>query len=57
MSEGRKSTFDYWPTPTGVKFHASPARIRCVIGPVGSGKTWMNRMEIYRAGHAHVAAA
>lgn len=28
-------SFDYWPTPTGVRFHASPARVRCVIGPVG----------------------
>ena len=41
-------TFSYWPTPTGVKFHASPARVRCVRGPTGSGKTWMNWMETYR---------
>lgn len=47
MSRKRHS-FDYWPTETGVRFHASPARVRCAIGPVGSGKTWMNWMEIYR---------
>lgn len=44
----RGATFDYWPTPTAVKFHASPARVRVVVGPTGSGKTWMNWMEIYR---------
>ena len=48
MSGKGKATFDYWPTPTGVKFHASTSRVRVVIGPVGSGKTWMNWMEIYR---------
>lgn len=48
MSGKGKATFDYWPTPTGVRFHASTSRVRVVIGPVGSGKTWMNWMEIYR---------
>lgn len=44
-----RKTFDYWPTPTGVRFHASTARVRVVIGPVGSGKTWMNWAEIVHA--------
>lgn len=48
MSEQKRSTFDYWPTPTAVKFHASPKKVRCVRGGVGSGKTWMSWMEIYR---------
>lgn len=43
---GKCKEFHYWPTPTGVKFHASPAFFKCVIGCVGSGKTWMNWMEI-----------
>lgn len=46
MSE--KPTLLYWPTPTGERFHASPAKVRCVRGPVGSGKTVMNWMEIWR---------
>lgn len=29
----------YIPIPTLLKFHESPAEIRCVVGPVGSGKT------------------
>jgi len=30
---------EYKPLPTLKKFHASTARIRCVVGPVGSSKT------------------
>lgn len=47
MSSG-ENTFDYWPTPTGVRYHASTAKIKCMRGPRGSGKTWTNWMEIYR---------
>ena len=39
-----RKTFDYWPTPTGVRFHASPARTRVVIGPVGCLPGWTEVM-------------
>lgn len=29
----------YRPLPTIERFHRSPAQIRCIVGPVGSGKT------------------
>lgn len=29
----------YTPLPTCRRFHESPAQIRCIVGPVGSGKT------------------
>ena len=38
----------YTATPTGARFHASPAFFRCVRGPRGSGKTVMSWMEIVR---------
>ena len=38
----------YVATPTGAKFHASPAKVKCVRGPTGSGKTVMSWMEIVR---------
>ena len=44
MSGKGKATFDYWPTPTGVKFHASPSRVRVVIGPVGCLPGWTEVM-------------
>lgn len=38
----------YTATPTGARFHASGATVKCVRGPVGSGKTVMSWMEIVR---------
>jgi hypothetical protein len=40
-------TRDYNPVPTGKRFHASPAFIRGVMGPVGSGKSVMCAMEVF----------
>lgn len=37
---------NYVPIPTGEYFHKSPAQMRCVVGPVGSGKTSMAAWEI-----------
>jgi len=34
-----KLTKKYVPVPTIKMFHESPAQIRCIVGPVGSGKT------------------
>lgn len=45
MSEGGEF---YVATPTGRSFHASPSYVKCVRGPVGSGKTVMSWMEIVR---------
>lgn len=38
----------YKATPTGERFHASTAKVKCVRGPRGSGKTVMSWMEIVR---------
>lgn len=37
----------YNATPTGARFHMSPARARWLIGPVGSGKTSAASMELW----------
>ena len=42
----KSASFDYWPTPTGVRFHASPARVRCTIGPVGCLPGWTEVMTL-----------
>lgn len=44
MSGKGKATFDYWPTPTGIRFHASSSRVRVVIGPVGCLPGWTEVM-------------
>ncbi|MEM9238254.1 MAG: hypothetical protein AAGB14_15890, partial [Verrucomicrobiota bacterium] len=36
----------YVASPTGREFHASPAEVRGVMGPVGSGKSTMNIVEM-----------
>jgi hypothetical protein len=38
----------YLPLPTIKRFHESPAQIRCIVGPVGSGKTSGAAWEICR---------
>lgn len=38
----------YTPPPTGVKFMRSDARVRLIMGPVGSGKSTVSIMEIFR---------
>lgn len=30
---------EYYPTPTGAKYHKSPAKVKGIMGPVGSGKS------------------
>ena len=37
----------YRPLPTIERFHRSPAQIRCIVGPVGSGKTSGAAWEIF----------
>lgn len=37
---------DYNPLPTLLRFHECPAQIRCIVGPVGSGKTTAATWEI-----------
>jgi hypothetical protein len=39
---------EYYPTPTGAKFHNSPAQYKCIMGPVGSGKSVACVMELLR---------
>lgn len=39
---------DYVPPPTGVKFMRSDAPVRMIMGPVGSGKSTVCLMEIFR---------
>lgn len=36
----------YNPIPTLLKFHQDPSQIRCIVGPVGSGKTTAVSMEV-----------
>ena len=36
---------EYTALDTGLEFHNSMARVRCVVGPVGSGKTAMAAWE------------
>lgn len=38
----------YYPLPTLKQFHESPAQIRCIVGPVGSGKTTGAAIEAIR---------
>lgn len=44
--EPNESVKQYVPLPTLQLFHDSPAQIRCVVGPVGSGKTTAAAWEI-----------
>ncbi len=39
MAEPAENLKEYHALPTLRKFHESPAQIRCIVGPVGSGKT------------------
>lgn len=39
-------TQHYWPLPTLREFHESDAQIRCIVGPVGSGKTSAASLEV-----------
>ena len=38
----------YTPTPTGLKFHRDPSRVRLLVGPVGCGKSVAACMELFR---------
>ncbi len=46
MSEAAENLKQYVPLPTLRAFHESGAQIRCVVGPVGSGKTSAATWEI-----------
>ncbi len=39
---------EYYPTPTGARFHNSAADYKCIMGPVGSGKSVTCVMELLR---------
>ncbi len=39
MGEAAEDLKEYVALPTLRLFHESPAQIRCIVGPVGSGKT------------------
>lgn len=39
---------EYYPTPTGAKFHDCTADYKCIMGPVGSGKSVTCVMELLR---------
>lgn len=39
---------NYIPTPTGLKFHKDPNRVRALVGPVGCGKSVACCMELFR---------
>lgn len=41
-------SIEYKLTPTAMKFHADPSRVRAVMSPVGSGKSVMMFMELLR---------
>ena len=47
-SEARDNIQTYIAEPTAVRFHASPARVRGVKGPIGTGKSVMCVAEILR---------
>lgn len=40
---------DYDPPPTGERFMKSDARVRLIMGPVGSGKSAVCVTEIFKA--------
>ncbi len=42
------SSIVYYPSVTGAQYHASNAVIRLILGPVGSGKSVTNCIELYR---------
>jgi hypothetical protein len=42
------SPISYTPTPTGLKFHLDPNRVRLLIGPVGCGKSVAACFELFR---------
>ena len=46
MSERKKILKTYKALPTLRKFHEHPGQIRCLVGPVGSGKTTAASWEI-----------
>lgn len=46
--ESKTKVVDYYPTPTGAKFHNSCADYKCIMGPVGSGKSVTCVMELLR---------
>ena len=41
-------TINYQPSPTLLRFHQDESKLRFVMGPVGSGKTSANCMEMWR---------
>lgn len=43
-----KIKIDYTPTLTALKFHKSPARVRCLSGGYGSGKSTAGFMEVLK---------
>jgi len=47
ISNERRHELQYRPSATIVKFHSSGAQIRCIVGPVGSGKTSAATWEIF----------
>lgn len=49
--------YDYSDAPTLKRFALSSARIRCIIGPFGSGKSSACVMEIIRKGHEQVPSS
>lgn len=45
---------DYFPTPTGERFHDDDSFVRGTIGPIGSGKSVMCCMEIIMRAHEQI---
>ncbi len=48
MAEPLQNVIDFKPPPTGVKFMRSDAKVRLIKGPVGSGKSTVCIMEVFR---------
>ena len=46
MAKKKTKIIEYYPTPTGAKFHQSTADYKCIMGPVGSGKSVTCVMEL-----------
>ena len=52
MAENNVNQVDYYPTPTGAKFHNCCKRVKGIMGPVGSGKSVCCILELLKLAYA-----